>query len=67
MKQIAPPLRGLLNRKEAAVYLGCSTRRVDDLRRAGFLPARLDGREWKYTCEDLNMYIDALPRNKALA
>jgi excisionase family DNA binding protein len=56
-------LRGLLDRREAGEYLNCSAKRVDDLRKAGVLVARRDGRAWRYTFDDLDTYIEALTRS----
>jgi len=56
--------KGLFNKDSAADYLSTSARRVDELRRAGILIARLDGREWKYSRQDLDDYIDSLPTSE---
>ncbi|QZT61291.1 helix-turn-helix domain-containing protein [Mycolicibacterium austroafricanum] len=56
--------KGLFNKDSAADYLSTSARRVDELRRAGILIARLDGREWKYARQDLDDYIDSLPTSE---
>jgi hypothetical protein len=56
-------LRGLLDRREAGKYLNCSAKRVDDLRKAGVLVARRDGRAWRYTPDDLDAYINGLTRS----
>jgi hypothetical protein len=53
-------MSGLFSRDGAATYLATSPRRVDELRRAGRLLAVLDGREWKFTAADLDMYIAGL-------
>jgi hypothetical protein len=55
--------RGLLDRREAGEYLKCSARRIDELRRSGVLVARLDGRAWKFTPDDLDNYIESLTRS----
>lgn len=53
-------MSGLLSKEGAATYLATSTRRVDELRRAGQLLAVLDGREFKYLAADLDTYIAGL-------
>lgn len=53
--------KGLFNKDGAAEYLSTSTRRVDELRRAGILTAVQDGRENKYRLSDLEAYIEGLP------
>jgi excisionase family DNA binding protein len=52
---------GILDKGAAAAYLATSTRRVDELRRAGRLLAVLDGREFKFKVADLDDYIESLP------
>lgn len=52
--------RMLYDRDGAAEQISTSPRRVDELRRAGLLLAVQDGREWKYTAEDLQRYVDSL-------
>lgn len=53
--------RGLYDRESAGVYLSTSPRRIDELRRSGKLYAVQDGRQWKFTREDLDRYIRSLP------
>ncbi|MDO3019353.1 Gp56 [Mycobacteroides abscessus subsp. abscessus] len=57
--------RGLFDREQAADFLSTSSRRVDELRRAGLLRAVRDGREFKFTSVALAEYIDGLPTNAA--
>lgn len=45
----------------AADYLDTSPRRVDELRKAGILPAVRDGRRWKFRRSDLDAYVASLP------
>ncbi|WP_234820680.1 helix-turn-helix domain-containing protein [Mycolicibacterium goodii] len=52
--------RMLYDRDGAAEQLSTSPRRIDELRRAGILLAVKDGREWKYTAQDLQRYVDSL-------
>jgi excisionase family DNA binding protein len=52
---------GIMDKNGAAAYLATSTRRVDELRRAGRLLAVLDGREWKFRVSDLDDYVESLP------
>ncbi|MFN3007397.1 helix-turn-helix domain-containing protein [Mycolicibacterium wolinskyi] len=54
------PNRLLYDRDGAAEQLSTSPRRLDELRRSGLLIAVKDGREWKYTAEDLQRYVDSL-------
>jgi excisionase family DNA binding protein len=56
-------LRALLDRQEAGTYLGCSARRVDELRKTGQLLAVRDGRFWKFLLDDLDDYIAGLTRS----
>lgn len=60
-------MSGLFSKEGAASYLATSTRRVDELRRAGKLLAVLDGREFKYTAADLDAYIDGLKTSAEVA
>lgn len=53
--------KGLFDKDGAAEYLSTSTRRVDELRRAGELEAVQDGREYKYNVEALDTYRLGLP------
>lgn len=49
-------------RREAAIYLATSERRLDDLTKAGELLAKRDGpRTVKYDRAELDRYADALP------
>jgi len=50
----------LYGRDSAAEQLSTSPRRIDELRRSGRLIAVKDGREWKYTPQDLQRYVDSL-------
>ncbi|SLH96828.1 Gp56 [Mycobacteroides abscessus subsp. abscessus] len=61
METLALAARGLFDRDQAAEFLSTSSRRVDELRRAGALRAVRDGREYKFTSSDLLTYIDGLP------
>jgi hypothetical protein len=56
------PRRGL-SREEAAIYLGCSPSKFDELRKDGRVaPARLiDGRKI-WDVQDLDLAFEALPR-----
>lgn len=54
-------MKGLFDKDGAAEFLSTSTRRVDELRRAGDLTAVQDGREYKYRLVDLEDYISSLP------
>lgn len=54
-------MKGLYDKDGAADYLSTSTRRIDELRRAGALTAVQDGREFKYRRTDLDEYCGALP------
>ena len=51
---------GLLTKEQAAHYLACSPRYVDELRRGGILTAVWHGRAWKFAVDDLNAYIRSL-------
>lgn len=48
--------------KSAAAYvlLSTSERRIDDLRRGGTLNSVRDGREYKYTADNLRQYVESL-------
>lgn len=59
--QNAAPSGGLLKRKEAAQYLGTSTRRLDELIRAGKIAALRDGGAIKFTKTELERYVSELP------
>jgi hypothetical protein len=59
------PIRLLYDTAGAAIMLSTSERRVDDLRRAGMLPAVIDGNEYRYRLEELRNYTDSLPSWKA--
>lgn len=52
--------RFLYDQSGAARMLSTSERRVDEPRRAGRLIAVQDGREWKYTPGDLQLYVRTL-------
>ena len=52
--------RLLHNKTSAAEMLSTSERRIDELRRAGLLCAVIDGREFKFTAEELQRYVDGL-------
>ena len=56
-----PVPRLLYDRNAAAEALSTSERRIDELRRAGVLTGVRDGREWKYTEDNLRRYIESLP------
>ncbi|WP_100514869.1 helix-turn-helix domain-containing protein [Mycobacteroides abscessus] len=58
---VALTQRGLFDRDQAAEFLSTSSRRVDELRRAGVLRAVRDGREFKFTSAALATYIASLP------
>lgn len=58
---------GLRTRKEAAAYLRTSTRRLDELIRAGALAAVRDGRSVKIPAEELDRYIADLPSYEPVA
>lgn len=60
MEALVAP-RNLFDRAQAAEFLSTSSRRVDELRRAGVLRAVRDGREYKFTSAALTEYIDSLP------
>lgn len=62
---VALARRGLFDREQAAEFLSTSSRRIDELRRAGALRAVRDGREFKFTSSALAAYIDGLPTNAA--
>ncbi|MBN7314999.1 helix-turn-helix domain-containing protein [Mycobacteroides abscessus] len=61
MEALALAARGLFDRDQAAEFLSTSSRRVDELRRAGALRAVRDGREFKFTSSALAEYIASLP------
>ena len=50
----------LYDKASAAVALSTSERRIDELRRSGELVAVEDGRELKYTPDELRRYVDSL-------
>ncbi|WP_066904458.1 hypothetical protein [Mycolicibacterium houstonense] len=50
----------LYDKTAAAEALSTSERRIDELRRAGILIAVQDGREFKYTADELRRYVDGL-------
>lgn len=52
---------GLRSRAEAAEYLSCSERRLDELIRAGALAAVRDGKNVKITAAELERYVAELP------
>lgn len=52
--------RLLYDKSGAAELLSTSERRIDELRRAGVLVAVEDGRELKYTPEELQRYVNSL-------
>lgn len=54
-------MKGLYDADGAAAYLSTSQRRIHDLRRAGELAAVQDGREFKFTQDELDRYIESLP------
>ena len=51
----------LYDKTAAAEALSTSERRIDELRRAGLLNAVQDGREFKFTLEELQRYVNSLP------
>lgn len=53
--------RLLYNKTAAAEQLSCSERRIDELRRAGKLLAVEEGRELKFTADELARYVESLP------
>ncbi len=53
--------RLLYDAEGAAELLSTTKTRVDDLRRAGKLTAVQDGRQFKYSRDDLQSYVDGLP------
>ena len=55
------PKAGLCTRAEAADYLACAERRLDELIRAGQLAAVRDGKNVKITVAELDRYIADLP------
>lgn len=57
----APASTGLRTRSEAAVYLACSERRLDELIRAGAIAAVRDGKNVKIRTTELERYISELP------
>lgn len=60
-RDTAPTTTGLRTRSEAATYLACSERRLDELIRSGQLAAVRDGKNVKITVAELERYIAALP------
>ncbi|OYN76848.1 hypothetical protein [Mycolicibacterium sphagni] len=52
--------RILYDKPAAAEALSTSERRIDELRRARLLVAVQDGREWKYTADELQRYAGSL-------
>lgn len=59
--QDAPASTGLRTRSQAAVYLSCSERRLDELIRAGAIAAVRDGKNVKIRSTELDRYISELP------
>jgi hypothetical protein len=59
--------RILFDKAGAAEQLSTSERRIDDLRRARVLVAVQDGREWKYTADELKRYADSLKTSVEVA
>lgn len=55
-----PLVKLLYDKRAAAEMLSMSERRIDELRRSGKLLAVKDGRESKYTHEDLQRYVASL-------
>lgn len=52
--------RFLYDKSAAAYVLSTSERRIDELRRGGALSSVRDGREYKYTADNLRQYVDSL-------
>ncbi len=65
--QIAAASGGLVKRKDAAAYLGTSTRRLDELIRAGKIAALRDGGVVKFTVTELERYVADLPAHEPAA
>jgi excisionase family DNA binding protein len=59
-KQTAPG-KLLYDHDDAAELLAMTPRRVHELRRAGQLAAVQDGRKFKFTRDELERYVAALP------
>lgn len=57
----APTSAGLHTRAEAAAYLKCSTRRLDELIKSGALGAVRNGRSIRITGVELERFIADLP------
>ena len=53
--------RLLYDAEGAAELLSTTKTRVHELRKSGALPARQDGRQYKFSRDDLQAYIDGLP------
>lgn len=65
--QIAASSGGLMKRRDAAAYLGTSTRRLDELIRAGKIAALRDGGVVKLTITELERYVSDLPAHEPAA
>lgn len=52
-----PELGEILNLAEAALYLGVSTKTLQKVLRAGDVPARKIGREWKFSRPALREWV----------
>lgn len=52
---------GLRTRAEAAAYLRCSLRRIDELLRSGALAGLKDGRNTRIHSAELERYVADLP------
>jgi hypothetical protein len=66
LSEVRPVPRRGLSREEAAIYLGISPVKFDDLRRDGKVPApRLIGERKVWDIHELDLAFDELPRDNA--
>ena len=56
-QRIAPPPEPFLDTDQAAEYLACKRRRIQDLAERGILPTYRDGRRLLFRREDLDAYV----------
>jgi excisionase family DNA binding protein len=59
LPELRPNGRGELTEREAAVYLGCSVRKVQYLRKAGAISAKRIGGTLRYPITVLDKYCDS--------
>lgn len=56
-EQIGPPPESYIDADEAADYLACKKKRINELKEAGRIPCYRDGRRLLFKRSDLDAYV----------